>query len=106
MKKEEMTEAYEEEDNILELEDDEGNVEKFLHIGTIDYKGQWYCFFQKAEPETEDEEDEVVIFRLEGDGDDKRLCTIEDDQLMDEVFAEFCHQYEQFENSDEAMELE
>lgn len=107
MAKEIMDEMYDDEaDRIMELEDEDGNVEQYLHIGTIEYRGEWFCFFQKAEPETEDEEDEVVIFRLEGDGDDKRLCTIEDDQLMDEVFAEFCHQYEQFENSDEAMELE
>ena len=107
MDNERMDEFYDdEEERIMELEDEDGNTEKYLHIGTIEYRGEWFCFFQKAEPETEDEEDEVVIFRLEGEGDDKRLCTIEDDQLMDEVFAEFCHQYEQFENSDEAMELE
>ena len=50
-----MMETYEEEDRILELEDEDGNVDKFLHIGTIDYKGAWYCFFQKAEPESEEE---------------------------------------------------
>jgi len=100
-----MDEDYEEE-NILELEDDEGNVEKFLHIGTIEYKGEWYCFFQKAEPETEEEEDEVVMFRLQGEGEEQELLPLEDEQLMDEVFAEFCNQYEQYENSDEAMKLD
>ena len=107
MKDELKTEAYDDElDRIIELEDEAGNVEKFLHIGTIEYRGEWYCFFQKAEPETEEEEDEVVMFRLEGEGDDKRLAALEDEQLMDEVFAEFCHQYEEFEDSEEAIELE
>ena len=106
MKNEVKTEEYEEEDRIIELEDEEGNAEKFWHIGTIEYRGEWYCFFQKAEPETEEEEDEVVMFRLEGEGDDKRLAALDDEQLMDEVFAEFCHQYEEFEDSDEAMDLE
>ena len=107
MKEELKTEEYDDElDRIIELEDEAGNVEKFLHIGTIEYRGEWYCFFQKAEPETEEEEDEVVMFRLEGEGDDKRLAALEDEQLMDEVFAEFCHQYEEFEDSDEAIELE
>ena len=32
-------EAETEEENIIELEDDEGNVEKYLHIGTINYRG-------------------------------------------------------------------
>ena len=106
MKQEEMNEIMDEEERIIELEDEEGNAEKFLHIGTIEYRGEWYCFFQKAEPETEEEEDEVVMFRLEGPEDDRRLCTLDDEQLMDEVFAEFCHQYEDFEDADEAMRLE
>lgn len=105
MKKEEMVEE-EYEDNVLELEDEDGNVEKFLHIGTIDYRGEWYCFFQKAEPESEEEQDEVVMFLLKEVDGEQRLLALEDEQLMDEVFAEFCHQYEDFENSEEAMELD
>ena len=93
-----------EEERIIELEDDDGNVEKFLHIATIDYKGDYYCFFQKAEPDTEEEEDEVVMFKL--DNENEMLLPLEDEQLMDEVFAEFCHQYEDFEDADEAMELD
>lgn len=102
MNEEEM--LQDEEERIIELEDDNGNVERFLHIATIDYKGDFYCFFQKAEPETEEEEDEVVMFKL--DSENQTLLPLEDEQLMDEVFAEFCHQYEDFENSDEAMELD
>ena len=52
----------------------------------------------------EEEEDEVVMFRL--DEEKELLLPLEDEQLMDEVFAEFCHQYEDFEDADEAMELE
>ena len=106
MKPEEMKEVYDEEENILELEDEDGNVEKFLHIGTIDYKGEWYCFFQKAEPESEEEEDEVVMFLLKEVDGEQRLLALEDEQLMDEVFAEFMSQYENFEDSDEAMSLD
>ena len=36
----------------------------------------------------------------------KRLVPLEDETLMDEVFAEFCHQYEEYEDSDDAMRLE
>lgn len=104
--KEEMSEVLDEEERMIELEDEEGNVEKFYHIGTIEYRGEWYCFFQKAEPETEEEEDEVVMFRLVGEGDDKQLVTLDDEQLMDEVFAEFCHQYEMAEDSDDAALLD
>lgn len=93
-----------EEERIIELEDDEGNVEKYLHIATIEYKGAMYCVFQIAEPETEEEEDEVVIFLLDSEND--LLLPIEDEQLLDEVFAEFCNQYEDFEDADQAMRLD
>ncbi len=99
-------EIYDEEDRIFELEADDGTIEKLYHIATIEYKGAMYCCFQKAEPETEEEEDEVVIFGLQGEGDDAVLVPIEDESLLDEVFAEFCHQYEEYENSEEAMELD
>ena len=96
----------EEEDRIFEVEADDGTVEKLYHLATIEYRGETYCVFQKAEPETEEEEDEVVIFALQGEEDDAVLLPLEDEQLLDEVFAEFCHQYEKFEDAEEAMELE
>ena len=106
MMDEELLEEGYEEENIIELEDENGNVDKFLHIATLEYKGRWYCYFQKAEPETEEEEDEVVVFLLEGEGEDTRLLPIEDDQLLDEVFAEFCNQYEQYEHAEDAKKLD
>ena len=104
MKDEIKEEVYEEEERIIEVEDDEGNVEKLLHIATISYKEEMYCVFQKAEPETEEEEDEVVIFKL--DEENGMLLPLEDEQLLDEVFAEFCNEYEKFEGSEEAMLLD
>ncbi len=98
-------EIYEEEDRILELETEEGVI-KFYHLATFPYKEATYCVFQKAEPETEEEEDEVVIYRLEEGEEEGMLCPIEDDALLDEVFAEFCHLYEDFEDSDEAASLD
>jgi hypothetical protein len=98
-------EVYEE-DRIFEVEAEDGSIERLYHIATIEYRKNMYCIFQKAEPESEEEEDEVIIFALEGEGEDAVLQPIEDDQLLDEVFAEFCHQYEDFENADEAMELD
>ena len=106
MNNENKDEFYEEEDRIFEVEADDGTVEKLYHLATIEYRKKMYCVFQKAEPESEEEEDEVIIFALEGEGDDAMLLPIEDDQLLDEVFAEFCHQYEDFEDADEAMELD
>lgn len=107
----EEREEYDEENNVVELVDDEGNTRKFEHIMTFEYKGEWYCAFTPADlaeeaEEDEDAGDEVVIFRLVGEEDDESLEAIEDDALLDEVFAEFCNQYEDFEDADEAAALE
>lgn len=106
----EEREDYDEENNIVELIDDEGNSLKYEHLMTFEYKGEWYCAFtpvSEAEETEEDEEgDEVVIYHLVGGENDETLEPIEDDEKLDEVFAEFCNQYEDFEDADEAASLE
>ncbi|MGN0822217.1 MAG: Holliday junction resolvase RuvX [Candidatus Gallimonas sp.] len=98
-----------EEDNIVELIDEEGNTLRYEHVGTIEYKGEWYCFFtpeEQAEEADEDEGEEVAVFRLVGDEDNETLEIVDDDALLDEVFAEFCNQYENSEDADDAAALE
>ncbi len=102
-------------DNIVELVDEEGKTLSFEHLLTFEYKGEWYIALTPAEEaeevgendETEDEEgEEIVIYHLVGGEDDEQLETIDDDALLDEVFAEFCNLYEDFEDADEAAELD
>ena len=101
---------YTEDENIVELVDDEGVTHRYEHLMTFEYKGEWYCAFtpeQPAEEADEDEEgDEVAIFHLVGEEENEDLEIIESDELLDEVFAEFCNQYENFEDADEAAALE
>ena len=100
---------YEDGENIVELIDEDGNTLRYEHVGTIEYKGEWYCFFTpilNVEEADEDEGEEVAVFRLVGDEDEERLEIIDDDALLDEVFAEFCNQYEDSEDADEAAMLE
>ena len=104
--KDTLTAEEEEEEHIVTLTDDEGNEVEYYHIATLPYKGETYCFFQKAEIESEEDEDEVVIYRLTEDEEGEVLSPLEDDALMDEVFAEFCKEYEAYENSDEAAKLD
>ena len=97
MNNEMENEVYEEEDRIFEVEAEDGTIEKLYHIATVEYKGGMYCCFQKAEPESEEEEDEVGIFALKGEGDDAMLEPIDDEDVLDGVFEEFCRQYEEYE---------
>ena len=101
---------YDEENNIVELIDDEGNKLRYEHLMTFEYRGEWYCAFApeaSAESAEDDEEgEEVAIYHLVGSEESETLETIEDDELLDEVFAEFCNIWENSEDADEAALLD
>lgn len=107
MSMKEESNDYENDENIVVLEDEDGKTSRYEHIGTIEYKGEWYCFFTPeatAEESNEDDEDdveEVAVFRLVGEEDDERLEIVDDDDLLDEVFEEFCRLSEDDEDEDE-----
>jgi len=108
-KMKEEREDYDEENNIVELVDEDGEKTRFEHIMTFEYKKEWYCALApeaEAEESDEDEDEEIAIFHIVGEEDNETLEAVEDAQLLDEVFAEFCRLYEDFEDSDEAAMLE
>ena len=76
-------------DDVIELTGESGEVLRFYHIGTIEYKGDWFVFFQPAEVIDGVDPDEIVIFKLGGDEGDEVLLPIQDEQLLDEVYEEF-----------------
>lgn len=104
--KEMENEIIDEEDRIFEFVYEDGYVEKLYMIASLEYRGTMYYCMQKAEPETEEEEDLISIFTAREEGEEVFFDPVEDDELLDEVFAEFCHQYENSLDSDEAEELD
>ena len=92
--------------DIVELVDDTGRTLKFYHIGTLDYKGEGYVFFQPAEEIEGTDEDDVIIFRIGGSEGDEVLLPIEDEALRDEVYEEFCRIMDEEDAADEAFALE
>lgn len=88
------------EDEFVELVDEEGNTAKYYHLGTMDYEGEWYVFFQPAETADEEESD-VVIFRLGESEEQNELFPIEDEELLDAVFDEFCRRMDEEYDDDE-----
>lgn len=77
-------ELLDEEEELIELVDDDGNVIKFKLLDVTEYKGEKYVLLLAAEPNEEIAEDEVVIFRL--DETEEVLNPVEDDDLLQEVF--------------------
>ena len=86
---EEECNCYEE--DIVELTNEDGKKLKFYHIGTIEFKKAYYAAFAPAEAIEGLEEDEIVIFEVRGDDEESsELLPIEDQDLLDEVYEEFC----------------
>ena len=87
----------EEEEEIVELVDDNGNVLKFKLLDVTEYKGVKYTLLLAAEPNEEIAEDEVVIFRL--NEEEEVLEPIEDDKLLEEVFEFYQNEIDEEENN-------
>ena len=83
MGKDLQTEELEEEE-LVELVDEDGNVINFKLLDVTEYKDEKYALLLAAEPNEEIAEDEVVIFRLSEDG--TALEPVEDEDLLEEVF--------------------
>ncbi len=88
-----------EEEELIELVDDDGNVIKFKLLDVTEYKGEKYVLLLAAEPNEEIAEDEVVIFRL--DEKEEVLNPVEDDDLLQEVFDFYQNETESEDEEDD-----
>lgn len=84
-------ELLEELNEPIELIDDEGNKMEFMHIGTMDFEGKNYAFFQPCESVEGSDPDEVVIFEI--DVENKTLLPIEDEDYLEKIFNQFEEEY-------------
>lgn len=86
------------EDNIIVLEDEQGNQIDFAVIDVYQLDGVTY--FALIEAEDVETGEEVLIMRVEGEGDDAELVTIESEAELEAAFDEF------IKRDEEAAELE
>ena len=78
----------EEVDNIIVLNDEEGNEVQFEFLDLIDYEGEEYVVLLPAE-ETEDA-GEVVILQVEDtDSEEESYVSVEDEDVLNKVFEIF-----------------
>ena len=74
-------------DNIITMTDENGNPVDFEFLDAVDYQGKEYIVLMPAEEGA----DEVVILEVEEgpDEDTACYCSVEDDDVLDAVFAIF-----------------
>ena len=78
----------EELDNIITLNDEEGNEVEFEFLDSIEFEGEEYVVLLPVE-ETEDA-GEVVILQVEDiDSDEESYTSVEDEEILNKVFEIF-----------------
>lgn len=77
------------EDNILILEDENGNPVEFMVIDVYEFNNATYFAMVEVIEGSIEESDEVVIMRVEGEGDDAELVMVEDEAELEAAFDEF-----------------
>ena len=82
-------EMDEELDNIIILNDEDGNELKFEFLDLIEYSGEEYVILLPVEEE--EDADEVVILKVEDTGseDEESYVGVDDQEILNAVFAIF-----------------
>lgn len=88
------------EDNILILEDEQGNPAEFMVYDVYELDGKTYFALIEVIEGSTEETDEVVIMRVDGEGDDAELVSIDDENELNAAFDEFVRRDEEFEEED------
>ena len=82
----------EELDNVIILNDEDGNEVKFEFLDLIELDNEEYVVLLPITAEGEEEEGEVVILKVEDtdeDSDEETYVSIEDDETLNKVFEIF-----------------
>ncbi|MCI8470068.1 MAG: DUF1292 domain-containing protein [Clostridia bacterium] len=83
----------EELDNIVVLNDEEGNEVKFEFLDLVELDDEEYVVLLPVTEEGEEEEGEVVILKVEDtddeDADEESYVSIEDEEILNKVFEIF-----------------
>ena len=83
----------EELDNIVILNDEDGNEVKFEFLDLVELDNEEYVVLLPVTEDGEEEEGEVVILKIEDsddeDSDEESYVSIDDEEVLNKVFAIF-----------------
>lgn len=86
----------EELDNIIVLNDEQGNEVKFEFLDLVELDEEEYVVLLPVSEEGEEDEGEVVILKLEDtdeESDEESYVGVEDEEILNKVFAIFKEKY-------------
>ena len=98
-------ENNEELDNIIILNDENGNEVKFEFLDLVELDEEEYVVLLPVSEEGEEDEGEVVILKLEDtdeDSEEESYVGVDDEEILNKVFAIFKEKYkDEFNSVDE-----
>ena len=83
-------------DNIVVLNDEEGNEVQFEFLDLVELDDEEYVVLLPVTEEGEEEEGEVVILKLEDtdeDSEEESYVGVEDEEMLNKVFEIFKEKY-------------
>lgn len=86
----------EELDNIIRLNDEDGNEVQFEFLDLVELDNEEYVVLLPVTDEGEEEEGEVVILKLEDTDDESEeesYIGVEDEEILNKVFSIFKEKY-------------
>ena len=86
----------EELDNIIVLNDEDGNEVKFEFLDLVELDEEEYVVLLPVSEDGEEDEGEVVILKLEDtdeDSEEESYVGVEDEEILNKVFAIFKEKY-------------
>ena len=86
----------EELDNIIVLNDEQGNEVKFEFLDLVELDDEEYVVLLPVTAEGEEDEGEVVILKLEDseeNAEEESYVGVEDEEILNKVFAIFKEKY-------------
>ena len=86
----------EELDNIIVLNDEQGNEVKFEFLDLVELEEEEYVVLLPVSEDGEEDEGEVVILKLEDtdeDSEEESYVGVEDEEILNKVFAIFKEKY-------------
>lgn len=86
----------EELDNIIRLNDEDGNEVQFEFLDLVELDNEEYVVLLPVTDEGEEEEGEVVILKLEDTDDESEeesYVGVEDEEILNKVFSIFKEKY-------------
>ena len=83
-------------DNILVLNDEEGNEVVCVFLDLIEYEGEEYVVLLPVEEENDEEPGEVVILKLEDSEseEEESYVSVDDEEILNKVFEIFKDKFE------------